>query len=331
MGLKREFFMTYFAEGRKKELHLPFHDDWFPVGPIILAMGMQPKQAMRRVKAYPNEEVLVDGWGRGKKVVCMRPPHIDQWLLGLNPARYSNPELVAYFQKFLVRGLNDFLEEVKADEEKRRRLAEVKPMAPDKDIEYLSWQQAMEAQGLKECIYIDRPLTKQQRFRLYLNQMGLTNWDYINFAVDTRDGIDLARIKPGTEDEVEFSFCPSFCVHRGAAESHRRSGWDVEPVFYEKYPLLYERLYEYIWRAREGDHFPEMVVVGSGYRPWHSIEAVTKYTNLQKEVRERLLEQRRKEVMAELKARLEAAKQEEDTGEQDVQASKDDAGVVEHT
>ena len=318
MGLSRLFYFQYQSQGQQQELVLPFQDDWFPVNPILVAFGANLKRVRKKLQAYPHEMIaFVES--RGNPTMCLTPDSIDKWLLSLNPNYYAQPELIKHFQKFLVRCMKDFLEEVKRDQEREELEQQIRPLAPNVEVEYMSYEEALAFSGFNTPIYLDKPLTKREKFRLFLNQMGLTKWEYIKYAAEDAFAIELLRIKPGTEDEIEERSITGhnmFNAHE-MASSWKRNGWDVEPVFYVKYPELYTRKVQVVIQAAADTHIAEMVRVPFRRCPWFQPEDAEWFRQLAKQRKEVHWEMERKRIRQELEQKMLAARAEQQEEDND--------------
>lgn len=318
MGLSRLFYFQYQSQRQQQELMLPFKDEWFPVNPVLKAFGVDMKWTRKKLQIYPHE-MIPFAESRGNPTMCLTPDSIDKWLRGLNPNYYAQPELIKHFQKFLVRCMNDFLEEVKRDRERMEREQQIRPLAPSVAVEYMSYEEALAFSGFNTPIYLDKPLTKREKFRLFLNQMGLTKWEYIKYAAEDAFAIELLRIKPGTEDEIEERSITGhnmFNAHE-MASSWKRNGWDVEPVFYVKYPELYTRKVQVVIQAAADTHIAEMVRVPFRRCPWFQPEDAEWFRQLAKQRKEVHWEMERKRIRQELEQKMLAARAEQQEEDND--------------
>ena len=215
--------------------------------------------------------------------------------------------------------MNDFLEEVRRDQEREERERNIKPLAPNVEVEYMSYEEALAFSGFNTPIYLDKPLTKREKFRLFLNQMGLTKWEYIKYAAEDAFAIELLRIKPGTEDEIEERSITGhnmFNAHE-MASSWKRNGWDVEPVFYVKYPELYTRKVQVVIQAAADTHIAEMVRVPFRRCPWFQPEDAEWFRQLAKQRKEVHWEMERKRIRQELEQKMLAAQAEQQEEDND--------------
>lgn len=269
-----KMFSTVYIDdnGSHKTLTMPVQDGHVPLRPWLDVLGILPSRAYSSLRDKPHRMLQIQGYN-SVQVFCMTPDGIDDWLATLSQSRYRKKELVSTLQTVVLPTLRGFMydngEQPQAETEPPPPLTQYEEYKPD----YLTEEEARKRLGFDKPIYIDKPLNREQRARLFLNQMGMTACESLEFMVKIMNMIVLYKL-PDDEDSEEpykdyiFDIANIGILPRFRPEYLRAAGWDVATVFFRKYPERYD------FRTHTRLEFSEdrkSTVMGThGYRffPW---------------------------------------------------------------
>lgn len=262
------FEIQYQNGSEKKTLTLPVSDGHVPLRPLLAAMGITVSRAYETLQHRPHQMLQIKGYN-SVPVFCMKPDDIEAWLLTLT--RYRNKTLMHAMLTLVLPALRGFVSDSGA--EAPEVAVELPKPAPEYQPDYLTEEEARKRLGFDKPIYIDKPLNREQRARLFLNQMGMTACESLEFMVKIMNMIVLYKL-PDDEDSEEpykdyiFDIANIGILPRFRPEYLRAAGWDVATVFFRKYPERYD------FRTHTRLEFSEdrkSTVLGThGYRffPW---------------------------------------------------------------
>lgn len=260
--LQRVLHFEYIAQGVKHAFDMPIQDGWVPVGYIVDALGIKRSRVVPTLQTYPHEFLTLPG-SRGQAALCLRSESIAHWLQSLT--RYRDQARLKHFQTVFILTLNELLEERSEGSETEAVLPE-----PDCHPEYLTTQDAVRNLRDHGIIYADgRPLDHADRMRVFLNQMGITDYDTLKHAAVVMEAAILHRLSAeGGDQPYETLKLRVGDVHPTTYDAIRRQGWDVAPIFFLKYPHLYTREYYVRVQAKAGTHEPEVVKAARWAATW---------------------------------------------------------------
>lgn len=260
--LVRVLHFEYLVQGVKQAFDMPVQDGWAPVGYIVDALGLKRSRVTPTLQAYPHELVTFPG-SRGQSSLCLRSESIAHWLNSLT--RYRDQERLKHFQTAFILALNELLEERQFEEHPEPEIPVV-----EFDPEYRTTQDAIHNLRNRGVIYADgRPLDHADRMRVFLNQMGITDYDTLKHAAVIMEAAILHRLAPdGGAHPYETLKLRVGDVHPTTYDAIRRQGWDVAPIFFLKYPHLYTREYYVRVQAKAGTHEPEVVRAARWAATW---------------------------------------------------------------
>ena len=251
-----------------KKLTLPVSDGHVPLRPLLDALGIKHSRAYEALQHRPHQMMQIRGF-HPAAVFCMKPDDIEAWLLTLT--RYRNKTLMHAMLTLVLPALRGFVSDSGA--EAPEVAVELPKPVPEYQPDYLTEEEARKRLGFDKPIYIDKPLNREQRARLFLNQMGMTACESLEFMVKIMNMIVLYKL-PDDEDSEEpyrdyiFDIANIGILPRFQPEYLRAAGWDVATVFFRKYPERYD------FRTHTRLEFSEdrkSTVLGThGYRffPW---------------------------------------------------------------
>lgn len=265
--LLRLFQFPYQVMGQAKVAKITVENKWVAMYPILSALGIESSRAAPVLKSYPHE-MIVFPETRGRATLCLQTESIAHWLGSLN--RYRDKERLRHFQQHLIPALNQFTEESKQPELTQN--AQRVQSETDFQAAYVDEETAQkfiaQHQGV---IYLNRALEPEDRLRMLINQLGVTDWDDVNYLAVTFAGLVLHRLPKTNAPEPYETWRPYIvdAISR-PAKHYLNNGWDIAPIFFMKYPYLYQQQWD-TYVTVDANKTKRVVARGpKGAAPWYT-------------------------------------------------------------